>query len=41
MPAPASSTIAPAVAPAAPPPVAKPKRRRVVRDPHFYDEFLE
>ncbi|WP_438019369.1 protein kinase [Sorangium sp. So ce315] len=37
-PASASSTAAPAVAPTA----ARPKpRRRVIRDPHFYDEFLE
>ncbi|WP_437899522.1 protein kinase domain-containing protein [Sorangium sp. So ce124] len=38
MPASVTSTAAPAAAP----PAAKPKpRRRVVRDPHFYDDFLE
>ncbi|WP_437613676.1 protein kinase [Sorangium sp. So ce834] len=41
-PASATSTAAPAVEPTATPAGAKPKpRRRIVRDPHFYDEFLE
>ncbi|XXX80203.1 protein kinase [Sorangium sp. So ce134] len=41
-PASAVSTAAPLVEPPAAPAATKPKpRRRVVRDPHFYDEFLE
>ncbi|WP_437489687.1 protein kinase [Sorangium sp. So ce1014] len=45
MPATAVRPAARAVAPTAPPPAARPKpkprRRQVVRDPRFYDEFLE